>query len=171
MPYQPAYHAAPSPMPMAAGYGHPMMMHQPVHHPNAYHPHPGYLPSQYQHQQSYQHPPGHLPPPPMAAQAPAYYHPPTSAPVTPTHFYAPPMGSNQGPLLSPRDLPAPVIDPRASPGGMFTRNLIGSLCVSAFKLTCPANKLGVWFILQDLSVRTEGTFRSVPPCFPFLLPW
>ena len=44
---------------------------------------------------------------------------------------------------------------------MFTRNLIGSLCVSAFKLTNPNNEIGVWFILQDLSVRTEGSFRYV----------
>src|SRR5690606_20472589 len=43
--------------------------------------------------------------------------------------------------------------------GMFTRNLIGSLSASAFKLTDPDNKIGVWFILQDLSVRTEGSFR------------
>lgn len=42
---------------------------------------------------------------------------------------------------------------------MFTRNLIGSLSASAFRLTDPDNKIGVWFILQDLSVRTEGTFR------------
>ncbi|OKL62325.1 hypothetical protein UA08_02516 [Talaromyces atroroseus] len=47
----------------------------------------------------------------------------------------------------------------AAPGGMFTRNLIGSLSASAFRLTDPDNKIGVWFILQDLSVRTEGTFR------------
>lgn len=42
---------------------------------------------------------------------------------------------------------------------MFTRNLIGSLSASAFRLTDPDMKMGVWFILQDLSVRTEGTFR------------
>lgn len=47
----------------------------------------------------------------------------------------------------------------SGPGGMFTRNLIGSLSASAFRLTDPDNKIGVWFILQDLSVRTEGTFR------------
>lgn len=44
-------------------------------------------------------------------------------------------------------------------GGMFTRNLIGSLTVNAFKLHDPVGKLGFWFILQDLSVRTEGIFR------------
>jgi hypothetical protein len=57
----------------------------------------------------------------------------------------------------------PNLSPQsAAPGGMFTRNLIGSLSASAFRLTDPDNKIGVWFILQDLSVRTEGTFRYVP---------
>ncbi|KAE8444172.1 hypothetical protein EG329_000769 [Mollisiaceae sp. DMI_Dod_QoI] len=45
------------------------------------------------------------------------------------------------------------------PQGMFTRNLIGSLAASAFRLTDPDDKIGIWFVLQDLSVRTEGTFR------------
>ena len=49
------------------------------------------------------------------------------------------------------------LDPHAN--GMYTRNLIGSLCANAFKLTDPDEKLGEWFVLQDLSVRTEGTFR------------
>ena len=47
----------------------------------------------------------------------------------------------------------------AQPQGMFTRNLIGSLSASAFRLTDPQDKIGIWFILQDLSVRTEGNFR------------
>ena len=42
---------------------------------------------------------------------------------------------------------------------MFTRNLIGSLSASAFKLTDEKDRIGIWFILQDLSVRTEGWFR------------
>ena len=41
----------------------------------------------------------------------------------------------------------------------FTRNLIGSLTASAFRLQDDKNQTGVWFILQDLSVRTEGIFR------------
>jgi len=45
------------------------------------------------------------------------------------------------------------------PQGMFTRNLIGSLAASAFRLVDPSDKIGIWFILQDLSVRTEGNFR------------
>jgi len=42
---------------------------------------------------------------------------------------------------------------------MYTRNLIGSLSASAFRLTDPNDKIGIWFVLQDLSVRTEGSFR------------
>lgn len=64
-----------------------------------------------------------------------------------------PTGGHMPPNMSPAQ---PV---GAGPGGMFTRNLIGSLSASAFRLTDPDNKIGVWFILQDLSVRTEGVFR------------
>ena len=56
-------------------------------------------------------------------------------------------------------LPMNMVDPRAS--GMYTRNLIGNLAVGSFKLYYPEKDLGVWFILQDLSVRTEGHFRYV----------
>jgi hypothetical protein len=45
------------------------------------------------------------------------------------------------------------------PQGMFTRNLIGSLSASAFRLQDPDDMIGIWFVLQDLSVRTEGVFR------------
>ncbi|KAL9096802.1 MAG: hypothetical protein Q9163_006407, partial [Psora crenata] len=76
-------------------------------------------------------------------------------------FYPPSSAGAQGPLESSNPPPASlsVVDPRSQPGGMFTRNLIGNLAVGAFKLTYPENDLGVWFILQDLSVRTEGVFR------------
>ncbi|KAG5984575.1 Velvet complex subunit 2, partial [Claviceps pusilla] len=45
------------------------------------------------------------------------------------------------------------------PQGMFTRNLIGSLAASAFRLSDTEDRMGIWFVLQDLSVRTEGPFR------------
>ena len=47
----------------------------------------------------------------------------------------------------------------ANPVGMYTRNLIGSLSASAFRLSDPGDHIGIWFVLQDLSVRTEGNFR------------
>lgn len=43
--------------------------------------------------------------------------------------------------------------------GGHTRNLIGSLAATAFKLHDLEDQLGIWFVLQDLSVRTEGEFR------------
>lgn len=54
---------------------------------------------------------------------------------------------------------------QTSPQGMYTRNLIGSLAASAFRLTDPSDKIGIWFVLQDLSVRTEGNFRFVLSLF------
>lgn len=44
-------------------------------------------------------------------------------------------------------------------GAHFTRNLIGSLTASAFRLKDDKDQMGIWFVLQDLSVRTEGQFR------------
>lgn len=45
------------------------------------------------------------------------------------------------------------------PTGMFTRNLIGALSASAFRLHDQDEKFGIYFILQDLSIRTDGIFR------------
>jgi len=60
------------------------------------------------------------------------------------------MGGYNAPMVAMPTHPA---------SGMFTRNLIGSLTVNAFKLQDTEAKTGFWFILQDLSVRTEGLFR------------
>ncbi|KAL8703109.1 MAG: hypothetical protein Q9201_003700 [Fulgogasparrea decipioides] len=122
----------------------------------------GYQANPYQQPQSLFH--GHQPmamPPIPSQQHQQYYAPHSGTPITPTAYYGSQMQQPQGPLL-PQHLPPTATDPRATtptPSGMFTRNLIGSLGVSAFKLTDPDNNLGIWFILQDLSVRTEGVFR------------
>lgn len=85
----------------------------------------------------------------------AYPNPYTASPQASYYPQYYPSGGH----LPPANLsPATPVQPVAS-GGMYTRNLIGSLSASAFRLTDPDNKIGVWFILQDLSVRTEGTFR------------
>ena len=73
--------------------------------------------------------------------APGYCHPSTAA---------------QAMIPQPLQLHIP-----AAPVGVFTRNLIGSLSASAFRLTDLDDNIGVWFILQDLSIRTEGSFRYV----------
>lgn len=53
--------------------------------------------------------------------------------------------------------------------GMFTRNLIGNCAGSAFRLHDTKDKIGIWFVMQDLSVRTEGAFRYVSTCSPEFL--
>jgi len=49
----------------------------------------------------------------------------------------------------------------SGPSGNYTRNLIGSCSVSAYSLADLNDNVGLWFVLQDLSVRTEGSFRYV----------
>lgn len=46
-----------------------------------------------------------------------------------------------------------------NPSPAATRNLIGSLVASAAKLFNTDDQLGIYFVFQDLSIRTEGTFR------------
>ncbi|ORY12128.1 velvet factor-domain-containing protein [Clohesyomyces aquaticus] len=81
-----------------------------------------------------------------------YPNQPPMTPNTPNYNQYPPPGYNS--------VPMPMAPPQPNPAtGMFTRNLIGSLSVNAFRLSDTDNKVGFWFVLQDLSVRTEGTFR------------
>ncbi|EEH16488.2 hypothetical protein PABG_06575 [Paracoccidioides brasiliensis Pb03] len=79
-----------------------------------------------------------------------------------TYYQAlPPTGAYYAPGTPTQALAPQSALPHISTAstGMFTRNLIGSLSASAFRLTDPDDKIGVWFVLQDLSVRTEGSFR------------
>ena len=155
MQYPPPYSQPPQQIQMPSIYS---QAQQPVYSNPPIYPTPYHQPQAYVQQQVSQ---GFAPPPIPTSQPlpPQNYYPITSmtpTPITP----AGPLIPGQGPLLSPGALSTtPSCDPRSNPSGMYTRNLIGSLCVSAFKLTDPDNNLGVWFILQDLSVRTEGAFR------------
>jgi hypothetical protein len=53
----------------------------------------------------------------------------------------------------------PVMIPSPTPNQHYTRNLIGMNAVNACRLNDLDGKPGFWFVLQDLSVRTEGAFR------------
>ncbi|KAG7007086.1 proteasome subunit alpha type-7 [Physcia stellaris] len=157
----------------------PQMLHQSTHPPHAHgqpyaYPQPPPLYPNYRTHQP-------LPPPPQSQyqqyppqqygqqqqyatqQQPQGYY--AMTPANPVGCCPQPIVQGQGPLLTP-DQAAPQSG-SGQPSGMFTRNLIGSLCVSAFKLTDPNSELGIWFILQDLSVRTEGSFRYGPVKFLF----
>jgi len=85
------------------------------------------------------------------AMAHMYQHQSPSTPTTTNGFQA------QIPYAQASAVPISLAPTPTA--GMFTRNLIGSLAVNAFKLNDDQGKLGLWFVLQDLSVRTEGNFR------------
>lgn len=69
-------------------------------------------------------------------------------------YYAQPGPYGQQ-MYTPQYMP----QPQAAATAMYTRNLIGSLTVNASLLDDTDKKPGYWFVLQDLSVRTEGWFR------------
>ncbi|KAK0124698.1 hypothetical protein ONS95_009641 [Cadophora gregata] len=93
------------------------------------------------------------------------YYPPAAGPGSMDYPQGQQVSSHQyGPggsrPFTPNEMPVgrgPINN--STPQGMFTRNLIGSLAASAFRLTDPNDRIGIWFVLQDLSIRTEGNFR------------
>jgi hypothetical protein len=109
--------------------GGPPMDNQPYHYQSEYNPNPGYVQPTHNSNQNYQ--PGY----------PSAMYPSGPAPMHPAYPPEDQYGTQH------------------SQGGSFTRNLIGSLTASAFRLKDDKDVPGIWFILQDLSVRTEGTFR------------
>lgn len=84
---------------------------------------------------------------PVYAQIPAYPATMARPGYAPSMFYSQ-MGQPIGYTPQPQQSNA-----------MYTRNLIGSLTVNAARLNDDQGKPGFWFVLQDLSVRTEGFFR------------
>ena len=58
------------------------------------------------------------------------------------------------------------------PGHVYTRTLVGPLSANACRLLDEHRKPGVFFLFQDLSIRTEGTAYPTNPncafCFCFL---
>jgi len=107
------------------------------------------------------------PPPPYHSQAQSY--PNSEHPYYQHQYpYMPPPGNEAGYQHGPY-VPQPYGQHQGGYGPPpqeynsnvpqnYTRNLIGSLCASAFRLKDTKDELGIWFVLQDLSVRTEGTF-------------
>ena len=107
---------------------------------------PAYDPQPYRQQmQPQQMPPayGHTPVPV------AQYYP---QPPTPSYQQYPAAPYAQTPTQS-------SMIPATPMSSNHTRNLIGMNAVNACRLNDINNKPGFWFVLQDLSVRTEGTFR------------
>ncbi|OCH96001.1 hypothetical protein OBBRIDRAFT_787851 [Obba rivulosa] len=57
----------------------------------------------------------------------------------------------------PEPTPPSTIPPL--PRHTYTRTLVGPLCSNACRLLDEHRKPGIFFLFQDLSIRTEGTFR------------
>lgn len=79
------------------------------------------------------------------------YYGPAQPPGPPGNY---PPGNNYAPTIAY----APT-QSGGNNGPMFTRNLIGSLTVNGTRLKDTNKKENYWFVLQDLSIRTEGWFR------------
>ncbi|KAL2290993.1 hypothetical protein FJTKL_14894 [Diaporthe vaccinii] len=106
-----------------------------------------YAPNQYGQVQSYPQPPAS-----NSFGQPPYGYSNDFAPMyRPPQVFEPGMGGAQ--RLSIGGAPGSSIQ------GMFTRNLIGNCAGSAFRLHDTKERIGIWFVMQDLSVRTEGSFR------------
>lgn len=111
----------------------------------------------------------------IAEYQPMFFQGPDGQPMIPPPGFAPAIvrPSMPGHPYPGAYYPTPVTGPgvaQAYPSlasssnpntSMFTRNLIGSLTVNASVLKDPEGEVGFWFVLQDLSVRTEGYFRYV----------
>jgi hypothetical protein len=87
-------------------------------------------------------------------QVPQYYAPQGS----PAYQFGAPGGG-----YPPQTAMAMTAAPQPSVNQNHTRNLIGQNAVNACRLQDPQGKTGFWFVLQDLSVRTEGSFRYLSP--------
>jgi hypothetical protein len=135
------------------GYGQQMM---PPSRDSGYNPGAppgvGYV-QDYQVQQGYGQAPGAPNYPPNGSYAPPQQYFPQHQGFRGGDAGISPLSSQPGMAMSRNGAPATFGT------GMFTRNLIGSLAASAFRLQDCDDRIGIWFVLQDLSVRTEGTFR------------
>ena len=88
---------------------------------------------------------------------------PNGQPIQVGFAYQPHPGMPSGYPPPPQYYGQPPPPPNGTSGfrgldGHFTRNLIGSVAVSAALLNDTDDRQGFWFVLQDLSVRQEGTF-------------
>ncbi|KAF7332315.1 Velvet domain-containing protein [Mycena kentingensis (nom. inval.)] len=87
------------------------------------------------------------------------YYPTSASPSTFQHPPPPSSSSSGGPpppSVPPPPLAAPPIN---RPQSAYTRTLVGPLSSNGYRLLDEHRKPGIFFLFQDLSVRTEGTFR------------
>ncbi|KAF8639940.1 hypothetical protein AX17_001190 [Amanita inopinata Kibby_2008] len=101
---------------------------------------------------SQQHDEYDAPPSEHSVYAPVTYNPPPSTVTAPASQAAPPFYASAQTQQNP---PSSAHTVRHS----YTRTLVGPLSANACRLLDEHRKPGMFFLFQDLSVRTEGTFR------------
>ncbi|CAE6371113.1 unnamed protein product, partial [Rhizoctonia solani] len=97
--------------------------------------------------------PPHGQPPPVPAPGPAYSEEgvyPSNAPGA--SYYVQTPAALHGAATTQHD-------GSSATNGQYTRTLVGPLSANASRLVDAENQPGIFFLFQDLSVRTEGTFR------------
>ncbi|KAH9948411.1 velvet factor [Amylocystis lapponica] len=77
-------------------------------------------------------------------------------PPPPPHQAQPPAQYQQAPYVQD---PTPPSTIPPLPRHTYTRTLVGPLSANACRLSDEHRKPGIFFLFQDLSIRTEGTFR------------
>ncbi|RDB20057.1 Velvet complex subunit B [Hypsizygus marmoreus] len=97
------------------------------------------------------HQDGHPPPIDTSLYSPAAY---TQQPPPPPPYYS----SNFAPTVQAAPPPSSASS-IPLPRHTYTRTLVGPLSANACRLLDEHRKPGIFFLFQDLSVRTEGTFR------------
>ncbi|KAG9088514.1 hypothetical protein FS749_002107 [Ceratobasidium sp. UAMH 11750] len=147
-------------------------------------PHPQHAPPPHPHPHQRPYPPG--PPPPQwgyGGQNQGYIDPSLQQPPHPhPHPHHPPPVPAPGPaypeeggypsgaagssyyVQTPAALHGAAVAAQhdvgpATVGGQYTRTLVGPLSANASRLVDAEDQPGIFFLFQDLSVRTEGTFR------------
>jgi len=92
--------------------------------------------------------------PALYAASSPYSHPPQQQ--VQAQYFSPTSASNSNSGYA-QNAPAPL--PAPSPRNAYTRTLVGPLSSNGYRLLDEHRKPGIFFLFQDLSVRTEGTFR------------
>ncbi|KAK0491321.1 velvet factor [Armillaria novae-zelandiae] len=90
-----------------------------------------------------------------------YSNPPPNANPnsSPTSYWEPPAPTPTSPSITKEKRPPPTPSIPPLPRHTYTRTLVGPLSANATRLLDEHRKPGIFFLFQDLSVRTEGTFR------------
>ncbi|KAF7352505.1 Velvet complex subunit B [Mycena venus] len=99
--------------------------------------------------------------PALYAASSPYSHPPQSQQQQ-VQYFSPSSASNNNSGSGYPQQSAPsgsAILPAPSPRNAYTRTLVGPLSSNGYRLLDEHRKPGIFFLFQDLSVRTEGTFR------------